>query len=58
MGYSKKVDKPSVNGFSPIAITSVGYKMFFGMIGDSIEEHLIYNRLVLDNQIGLTTGVK
>ena len=53
----KKVDKPSVKEFRPIAITSVGYKLFFGVIGDSIEEHLINNKLVWDNQIGFTRGV-
>ena len=52
----KKNKKPSFKEFRPIAITSVGYKLFFGIIKDSIEEHLINNNLIWENQIGFTTG--
>ena len=52
----KKVDKPTVREFRPIAITSVGYKLYWGFLRDEMEEFLVRNGWVKDCQIGFTKG--
>ena len=34
----KKVDKPTVREFRPIAVTSIGYKLYWGFLRDEIED--------------------
>ena len=51
-----KTRKPTVREFRPIAITSVGYKLFWGYWREEIEGHLIKNYMVEYNQIGFTKG--
>ena len=52
----KKINKPTVKDFRPIALVDVSSKLVFSYIKKIIEEHLIENRLILDNQIGFTEG--
>ena len=51
----KKIEKPTVRDFRPIALVDVSCKIFFSL-KKRIEEHLIRNNLALDNQIGFTKG--
>ena len=39
----KKVKKPTVKEFRPIAVTSLGYKLYWGYMREVIEEHIIKN---------------
>ena len=50
----EKVKKPIVKEFRPIAVTSVGYKLYWGYIREVIEEHIIKNGMEKYNQIGFT----
>ena len=52
----KKVNKPTVKEFRPIAITSVGYKLYWGFLRDEIEGFLVRNGWVKDCQMGFTKG--
>ena len=52
----KKTKKPTVKEFRPIAVTSVGYKLFWGYFREEIELHIIRNSMVRYNQIGFTKG--
>ena len=51
-----KEKKTEVNIFRPIAITSVGYKLYLGFLKDEIEDFILKNGWVRDNQIGFTKG--
>ena len=42
--------------FRPIAVTSVGYKLYWGYIREVIEEHIIKNGMERYNQVGFTKG--
>ena len=52
----KKVKKPTVKEFRPIAVTSVGYKLYWGYMREVIEEHIIKNGMERYNQVGFTKG--
>ena len=52
----KKVDKPTVKEFRPIAVTSVGYKLYWGFLRDEIEDFMVRNGWVKDCQVGFTKG--
>ena len=52
----KKVRRPTVRDFRPIALTNVSYKIYMSFIRDEIEKHLVRNKLVRENQIGFTKG--
>ena len=52
----KKVDKPTVKEFRPIAVTSVGYKLYWGFLRDEIDDFVVRNGWVKDCQVGFTKG--
>merc|ERR1711888_562647 len=52
----KKVNKPKKKDFRPIAVTSVGSKLYWGFLRDNMEEHLVRWGMVWDNQTGFTKG--
>ena len=52
----KKVRRPTVRDFRPIALTNVSYKIYMSFTRDEIEKRLVRNKLVRENQIGFTKG--
>ena len=52
----KKKDKPTVKDFRPIAVNSIGYKLFWGVARVRMEEQMIRYGLVKFNQFGFTKG--
>ena len=51
-----KEKRPEINEFRPIAITSVGYKLYLGFLKDEMEDFIVRNGWVRDSQIGFTKG--
>ena len=51
-----KKDKPGVKDFRPIAVCSVGYKLFWAAARHRMEGHMIRYGLVKENQFGFAYG--
>ena len=52
----KKIRKPTVKDYRPIALTNIAYKLFMSIIKDEIERHIKVNHLTKENQTGFTKG--
>ena len=52
----KKKEKPTVKDFRPIAVNSIGYKLFWGAARVRMEEQMVRYGLVKFNQFGFTKG--
>ena len=48
----RKVRRPTVRDFRPIALTNVSYKIYMSFTRNEMETHLRRNNLVRENQIG------
>ena len=51
-----KIKKPKAKDLRPIALTSAGYKLMMAVIKNSIEDHIVKNRLGQETQAGFTKG--
>ena len=52
----KKKAKPTTLDFRPIAVNSIGYKLFWGAARSRMEDHMIRYGFVKYNQFGFTKG--
>ena len=52
----KKIKKPTVKDFRPIALANISYKLLMSIVKDQIEEHIEQNNLIKHNQTGFTKG--
>ena len=52
----KKIKKPTVKDFRPIALADISYKILMSIVKDQIEDHIEKNNLRKHNQTGFTKG--
>ena len=52
----KKIKKPMVKDFRPIALADISYKILMSIVKDQIEDHIEKNNLRKHNQTGFTKG--
>ena len=52
----KKKDKPTTLDFRPIAVNSIGYKLFWGTARARMEDQMVRHGFVKHNQFGFTKG--